>query len=152
MPGTCGMTYSALRGLHAVWRPPHGAAPLQLRAPARAAPGAAAPGSGAGVRAWRAPAPPSSAPPALWPPPACLPGSSCAACVLQMTRPERASSTAPEARAQCRWKLDRQLRTWQPSVAPLVPQILHLSMRPRRTASASFSSCPRSLMYTCAAD
>lgn len=61
----------------------------------------------------------------------------------------RTSSAAPLSRAQCKWKLERQLLTWQPSVAPLAPQILHLSMRPRRTASVSGSSCPCALMNTC---
>ena len=51
-------------------------------------------------------------------------------------------------RAHGKWKLLRQLRTWQPRVAPLELHSLHLSLRPRRTASGTPSSCP-SASYTC---
>lgn len=54
------------------------------------------------------------------------------------------------ARAQTMWKEWRQERMWQPSVAPLRLQALHLIMRPRRTASSTFSRPPASLTHTCA--
>ena len=53
------------------------------------------------------------------------------------------------ARAQTIWKEWRHDRMWQPSVAPLRLQALHLIMRPRRTASSTFSSPPVSLTHTC---
>ena len=53
------------------------------------------------------------------------------------------------ARAQTMWKEWRQDLMWQPSVAPLRLQALHLIMRPRRTASSTFSSPPDSLTHTC---
>ena len=53
------------------------------------------------------------------------------------------------ARAQTMWKEWRQERIWQPSVAPLRLHALHLIMRPRLTASSTFSSPPVSLTHTC---
>ncbi len=53
------------------------------------------------------------------------------------------------ARAQTMWKEWRQERMWQPSVAPLRLHALHLIMRPRLTASSTFSSPPVSLTHTC---
>ena len=55
------------------------------------------------------------------------------------------------ARAQTMWKEWRQDLMWQPSVAPLRLQDLHLIMRPRRTASSTFSNPPDSLTHTYAA-
>lgn len=53
-------------------------------------------------------------------------------------------------RAQGRWKELRQLRTWQPRVAPLSPHTLHFNMRPRLTASGTPSITPSdSYTYTC---
>ena len=54
------------------------------------------------------------------------------------------------ARAQTMWKEWRQDLMWHPSVAPLRLQALHLIMRPRRTASSTFSRPPDSLTHTCA--
>ena len=51
-------------------------------------------------------------------------------------------------RAQGRWKLLRQVATWQPRVAPLVPHSLHLRLRPRRTSAGNPSSRP-SASCTC---
>ena len=44
-------------------------------------------------------------------------------------------------RAQGRWALFLQVATWQPRVAPLLLQTLHLISRPRRTAT------PRSMNW-----
>ena len=55
------------------------------------------------------------------------------------------------ARAQTMWKEWRQDLMWQPSVAPLRLQDLHLIMRPRRPASSTFSNPPDSLTHTYAA-
>jgi hypothetical protein len=60
----------------------------------------------------------------------------------------RTSRREPLARAQGRWKLVRQERMWQPSVAPFRPHARHLIMRPRRTQSATASSRPAALSYT----
>ena len=54
------------------------------------------------------------------------------------------------ARAQTMWKEWRQDLMWHPSVAPLRLQALHLIMRPRRTASSTFSRPADSLTHTCA--
>ncbi len=53
------------------------------------------------------------------------------------------------ARAQTMWKEWRQDLMWHPSVAPLRLHALHLIMRPRRTASSTFSRPPDSLTHTC---
>jgi len=54
------------------------------------------------------------------------------------------------ALAHTMWKEWRHDLMWQPSVAPFLLQALHFIMRPRRTASSTFSKPPASLTHTCA--
>lgn len=54
------------------------------------------------------------------------------------------------ALAHTMWKEWRHDLMWQPSVAPFLLQALHFIMRPRLTASSTFSRPPASLTHTCA--
>lgn len=54
---------------------------------------------------------------------------------------QRTLSSQLLARAQARWKEERQKRLRQPRVAPFRPHSLHFILRPLRTASGT--SCPR---------